>query len=40
MKYAYWRTEKPKENGFSHELVAYETDSLLNGRTDLETLDV
>ena len=40
MKYAYWRTDKPKENGFSHELVAYESDALLDGRTDLETLDV
>lgn len=39
IKYAYWRTDKAKEEGYSHELIACETDALLD-RTDLDTLDV
>lgn len=38
IKYAYWRTDKPKDNGYSHELISYETEPLL-GKSDLETLD-
>ena len=38
IKYAYWRTDKAKEEGFSHELISYQTDALL-AESDLETLD-
>lgn len=37
-KYAEWRTDKPKDPGFSHELIS--VDSVhLQDRTDLDTLD-
>jgi len=36
--YAYWRTDKPKEPGFSHELISNATVGILD-QTDLDTLD-
>lgn len=38
LKYSYWRTDKPKDEGYSHELISYQTEPLL-GKTDLDTLD-
>ena len=35
-KYAYWRTDKPKEEGFSHELISCDFD---NWKTASNTLD-
>jgi hypothetical protein len=37
-KYATWRTDKPKEDGFSHELISVDTDKILKD-TDLDTLE-
>jgi hypothetical protein len=36
--YGTWRTDKPKEDGFSHELISSDTDKILN-QTDLDTLE-
>jgi hypothetical protein len=36
--YGYWRTDKPKEAGFSHELISCDTANILN-QTDLDTLE-
>lgn len=36
-QYAYWRTDKPKEEGFSHELISCETKKILD-KTDLDSL--
>jgi hypothetical protein len=36
-KYGYWRTEKPKEDGFSHEIISAFYDKI-TPKTDLETL--
>ena len=38
IKYGYWRTDKPKMEGYSHELIGAETEQILN-QTDLDTLD-
>ena len=40
MKYGYWRTDKPKEEGFSHEFISSDTARLIN-ETDatIDTLD-
>jgi hypothetical protein len=35
--YGYWRTDKPKEDGFSHELISSDTKNILNV-TDIDTL--
>jgi len=38
--YAYWRTDKPKEEGFSHELISDDTaDFLKLSNTDIDTLE-
>ena len=37
-KYAYWREDKPKETGFSHELISVESQNILD-RTTLDELD-
>ena len=36
--YGYWRTDKPNEEGFSHELISSDTEKILN-QTDLDTLE-
>ena len=36
--YGYWRTDKPKEEGFSHELISSDTAKILD-QTDLDTLE-
>ena len=36
--YAYWRTDKPKEEGFSHELISTDSAKILD-KTDLDTLE-
>lgn len=36
-QYAYWRTDKPKEEGYSHELISADSKYILD-RTDLDTL--
>ena len=36
--YGYWRTDKPKEDGFSHELISSDTAKIL-AQTDLDTLE-
>lgn len=39
-KYAYWRDDKPKEPGYSHELISVESKKFCETRnTDLDTLD-
>lgn len=38
-EYGYWRTDKEKEAGFSHELISSDTKDIL-GVTDLDSLDV
>ena len=38
LKYSTWRTDKPKEEGYSHELIATQTEALLD-KSDLDTLD-
>lgn len=38
IKYAYWRTDKEKEPGFSHELISRDTDKILD-HTDIDTLE-
>ena len=38
MIYGYWRTDKPKEDGFSRELISHETQRILH-ETDLDTLE-
>ena len=35
-KYAYWRTDKPKDEGYSHELIAHDFD---NWKSDTNTVD-
>ena len=30
IKYAYWRTDKAKEPGFSHELISMDTNKILD----------
>lgn len=37
MSYAYWRTDKEQEKGFSHELISNDTARIPNA--DLDTLD-
>ena len=37
-QYATWRTDKPKEPGFSHELISNLSQSILD-RTDVDTLE-
>ena len=37
--YAHWRTDKPKEDGFSHELISCDSMKILD-QTDLDTLEV
>jgi|TARA_B110001450_G_C17647744_1_gene491954 hypothetical protein len=37
-QYAYWRTDKPKEDGYSHELISMDSNKILN-QTDLDTLE-
>jgi hypothetical protein len=37
-QYGTWRTDKPKEEGFSHELISSDTEKIL-GQTDLDTLE-
>ena len=39
IQYAYWRTDKAKEDGFSHELISYDAAKILD-KTDIDTLDV
>ena len=36
-KYGYWRTEKPKEEGYSHEIISAFYDKI-TPKTDLEKL--
>jgi hypothetical protein len=36
-KYGYWRTDKAKEPGFSHELISSDS-ALIKDQTDLDTL--
>ena len=36
-QYGYWKTDKPKEEGFSHELISSDTQYILD-RTDLDSL--
>ena len=39
MKYGYWRTDKPKEKGFSHEFISSDTEHLIkNTGATLDTL--
>ena len=38
-EYGYWRTDKEKEAGFSHELISSDTKYILD-ITDLDCLDV
>ena len=38
IKYAYWRTDKAKEPGFSHELISVSTNKILD-HTDIDTLE-
>jgi len=38
IKYAYWRTDKPKEPGFSHELISIDSNKILD-HTDIDTLE-
>jgi hypothetical protein len=37
--YGYWRTDKPKEDGYSHELISCDTKFLLERGATLDTLD-
>jgi long-subunit acyl-CoA synthetase (AMP-forming) len=37
--YGYWRTDKEKEPGFSHELISCDSAAILD-KTDLDTLEV
>ena len=37
-QYGYWRTDKPAESGFSHELISTDTAKILD-KTDLDTLE-
>ena len=37
-QYAYWRTDKPKEEGYSHELISSDSAKILD-KTDLDTLE-
>ena len=38
--YGYWRTDKEKEKGFSHELISSDSALLTSGgKTDLDTLE-
>ena len=37
-QYAYWRDDKPKEEGFSHELISTDTAKILD-RTTLDSLE-
>lgn len=37
--YGYWRTDKEKEPGFSHELISCDSKNILD-QTDLDTLEV
>ncbi len=36
--YGYWRVDKEKEPGFSHELISSDTKNILD-QTDIDTLD-
>ena len=36
--YGYWRTDVPKEPGFSHELISSDSEKILH-QTDLDTLE-
>ena len=38
LRYTYWRKDKPKEPGFSHELISSFTECILD-QTDLDSLD-
>lgn len=39
-KYAYWREDKPKEPGYSHELISVDSKKFCDDRnTDLDTLN-
>ena len=39
-QYGYWRTDKPKEDGFSHELISTDSAKITkDGQTDLDTLE-
>jgi len=37
LTYATWRTDKEKEDGFSHELISVDSKNILD-KTDLDTL--
>lgn len=38
--YGYWRTDKDKEQGFSHELISSDSELITSGgKTDLDTLE-
>ena len=37
-KYAYWRVDKPKEEGFSHELISVGSEAIMD-QTDVDHLD-
>ena len=36
--YATWRTEKPKEDGFSHELISVDSNHLVDAGSNLDDL--
>ena len=38
IKYGYWRTDKPKMEGYSHELISMESEMILD-QTDIDTLE-
>lgn len=38
-QYTYWRDDKPKEDGYSHELISLETKELLERGATLDNLE-
>lgn len=38
-QYSYWRKDKPKENGYSHELISTDTKVLIERGASLEKLE-
>lgn len=39
IKYTYWRTDKPREKGFSHELISVDSVEILNRGGTLDNLE-
>ena len=39
VSYAYWNTDKPKEEGFSHELISNDFKNITSKHTTIDELD-